>query len=501
MSKFNTRMTLRGRVEGHPSATRNAEGGLAFTLSPLMDLYLRVSTAMMGEQTFYKSAQEKDSELVASIHKAAAIDPEFVLKLALYVRHRLYLRSATTALLGEFANSPGVGKVAGARKMLAKAIARPDDMTELVAYCLSKKRVKGKLPMMVKNGIAQAFPRFDEFRLQKYNRDGAVKLRDVMFLTHPKPTGEEQAAVWQRLIDGTLATPETWETQRSAGLMNWSQVINQVFFAGGRVNNYMAIIRNLRNCIMSPDVTVADRKLLATMIQNRAAIAYSKMLPFRFYSAYAELRNLDTKGIDISEILMALEEAAQVSIGNLPRLPGTTVIAIDTSGSMEWATVSTKSTVKYSNISILLGMMARKICDTAMTCTFDSNLIWKNLPDQNILRNAYECKSPGGATYGSLVLKDLMARGIKADRLIFLTDMCLYERCGESFAELWLKYRQQNPTCKLYNIDLAGYGKTTVAEDMGARVIGGWSDRVIEMVSLLEKPEADVLEEIRKIEP
>jgi 60 kDa SS-A/Ro ribonucleoprotein len=212
MSKFNTRMTLRSRVEGHPQATTNAEGGLAFTLSPLMEVYLRSATALMGEQAFYKDAQTKDSELVASIHKAAEVDPEFVLKLALYVRHRLYLRSATTALLGEFANSPGVGKVKGARKMLAKAIARPDDMTELIAYCLAKKRQKGKLPMMVKNGIAQAFPRFDEFRLQKYNRDGAVKLRDVMFLTHPKPTGEEQAAVWQRLIDNKLATPETWET-------------------------------------------------------------------------------------------------------------------------------------------------------------------------------------------------------------------------------------------------------------------------------------------------
>jgi 60 kDa SS-A/Ro ribonucleoprotein len=501
MSKFNQRMTLRSRVEGHPQVTRNAEGGTAFTLSPLMDLYLRSATAMMSEQTFYKDAQTKDSELVASIHRVAEIDPEFVLKLALYVRSKLYLRSATTTLIGEFANSPGVGKVRNARKYVANAIQRPDDMTELIAYCLSKKRVKGKLPMMVKNGIARAFSKFDEYRLAKYNRDGAVKLRDAMFLTHPKPAGEEQAGVWQRLIDGKLAIPETWETQRSAGRMNWSQVLNDVFYRGGKTNNYMAIIRNCRNIIMSPDVTAADRKLLAQMIKDPVAIKYSKMLPFRFFSAYSELRKLDTKGIDISEILMSLEEAAQISIGNLPRLPGTTVIAIDTSGSMEWVTVSEKSTVKFSNISVLLGMMARKICDTAMTCTFDSNLAWKNLPDKDILRNAHECASNGGATYGSLVLRDLIARGIKVDRIIFLTDMVLYENGSDrdSFAELWLKYHQQNPGCKLYNIDLAGYGNTTIAEDMGARTIGGWSDKVLEFITILEKPEADVIDEIRKM--
>jgi 60 kDa SS-A/Ro ribonucleoprotein len=268
-----------------------------------------------------------------------------------------------------------------------------------------------------------------------------------------------------------------------------------------KVKNIFALTRNLRN-IVEAGVDKPHIDKVCAALRNKEAIKYSKMLPFRFFSAYAELRKIDTKGIDISEILMALEEAAQVSIGNLPRLPGTTVIAIDTSGSMEWATVSEKSTVKFSNISILLGMMARKICDTAMTCTFDSTLTWKNLPDRDILKNAYECKSPGGATHGSLVLKDLMARGIHADRLIFLTDMVLYERnYGDAtFAELWLKYYQQNPTCKLYNIDLAGYGNTTVAEDMGARNIGGWSDRVLEMITLLERPEADVLEEIRKIE-
>jgi 60 kDa SS-A/Ro ribonucleoprotein len=171
MSKFNPKMTLRGRVEGHPQATRNAEGGVSFAPSPLMDLYLRVSTAMIEEQTFYKDAQTKDSELVASIHKAAEADPEFVLKLAVYTREKLYLRSATTVLLVEFANSVGVGKVPGARKYVARCIQRPSDITEMLAYQFARNakigRTKGKVPEMLKRGIAIAYPKFDAYRLAK----------------------------------------------------------------------------------------------------------------------------------------------------------------------------------------------------------------------------------------------------------------------------------------------------------------------------------------------
>ncbi|MFK5219955.1 hypothetical protein, partial [Lactococcus cremoris] len=52
--------------------------------------------------------------------------------------------------------------------------------------------------------------------LAKYNRDGAVRLRDALFLVHPKPRDESQQAVFDQLVAGTLPTPYTWETEMSA---------------------------------------------------------------------------------------------------------------------------------------------------------------------------------------------------------------------------------------------------------------------------------------------
>ena len=41
-------------------------------------------------------------------------------------------------------------------------------------------------PAAMKRGLARAFLKFDEYALGKYNRDAAVKLRDVLFLCHAK---------------------------------------------------------------------------------------------------------------------------------------------------------------------------------------------------------------------------------------------------------------------------------------------------------------------------
>ena len=71
------------------------------------------------------------------------------------------------------------------------------------------------LSAQVKKGLAAAFTKFDEYALAKYDRAGAVRLRDVLFLSHAKPRDAEQAALWKRLIEGELATPDTWEVALS----------------------------------------------------------------------------------------------------------------------------------------------------------------------------------------------------------------------------------------------------------------------------------------------
>lgn len=502
--KFNEKASIKTSIQNDPTRTTNAEGGTSFKLSPKAELYSRVASCLIGAPKFYESGKSSDEALLNNVKTVLKDDPEFVLKLALYTREKLYLRSVTTMLLAEYANNTP-GTVSRSRDYIARAIQRPDDMTELISYQFARNVQTGrktKLPMAIKNGIAKAFPKFNEYRLAKYNRDGTVKLKDTLFLTHPKPRDEDQAKTWESLINDKLTPPDTWEVMRSTEKMTWSQVVRDVFHKDGKTNNYMAIIRNLRNVISDPSTTVDDMSLLCSMIADRDAIKYSKMLPFRYLSAYSELRNMNTRH-DMSDIYEALESGVRASIENVPKLPGKTIVAIDTSGSMG-RQISEKSKVTSAQIAMMLGMMSRRICENVSTVTFDTRQTWQNLPDKSILRNAYDARSPGGATYGSLVLEDMINSKMDCDRLIFLTDMVLYEdhwmgSNSNSVAELWTKYNRMFPNSRLYNIDLAGYGQSTISEKIkSARNIAGWSDRILEMIGLLENG-STAIEEIQKI--
>ena len=77
----------------------------------------------------------------------------------------------------------------------------------------------GRVPLsaQVKKELAAAFTKFDEYALAKYNRPNAVKLRDVLFLSHAKPLDAAQALLWKRLIAGEPAAPDTWEVALSSG--------------------------------------------------------------------------------------------------------------------------------------------------------------------------------------------------------------------------------------------------------------------------------------------
>ena len=167
--KYNTKQDLGRIAKNDPSATVNAEGGLAYKMSDKLELYTRVATALVGEPKYYEDGKTADAGLLNAVSRVLKTDPEFVLKLAVYTREKLYLRSVTTLLLAETANQ-APGKVPNIRRYIARCIKRPSDMTELIAYQLARNKVTGrktKLPMAIKNGIALAFPKFDAYRLAK----------------------------------------------------------------------------------------------------------------------------------------------------------------------------------------------------------------------------------------------------------------------------------------------------------------------------------------------
>lgn len=310
-------------------------------------------------------------------------------------------------------------------------------------------------------------------------------MRDLLCLCRPTPKTKAQSEMWHRLLNDELETPVTWETQLSANGNNaetWEKLIDS-----GKVG-YMALLRNLRNILKANPSNV--NKVLET-IENPENVKRSKQLPFRYLSAYKELN--DIAG---SRVFDALENAVESSIENMPKLSGTTVIAVDASRSMS-GTISGKSNVRCYEIAMLLGLIANKICDNSIFYTFNNSIAKYPVSSRNgILYTTLSARCGGGTDMG-LPFAQMIKDNIKADRIIVISDNeCNSGWFHEPVQTIADKYRYRTGNdIWVHAIDLQGYG-TQQFYSKKTNIVAGWSEKVFEFIKLAEQGEGSLVDTI-----
>ncbi len=304
--------------------TINEAGGAAFTLTPQLELVTLLS-ASFCTQGFYRGANAVIDQIVKLV-QSGSIPAEFVAKAAIYARDTLNMRSITHVCAAALARCLS-GANWGA-KFYDKIVVRPDDAIEIAAFYaanLAEQTDKGrkKFPAAMKKGFAKALTRFDEYQLRKYKgQAGRLSLVDVMRIAHAK------GPLMDKLAKDELAVANTWETRLSSGDEEkgavWTDLLKE-----GKLG-YMALLKNLRNISeQGDDATMA---LALEQLVDPTRITKSRVLPFRFYTAY---KTIQREGGGNRQLLAAISEACDISCGNIANvLQGRTLVAVDTSGSM-----------------------------------------------------------------------------------------------------------------------------------------------------------------------
>lgn len=497
-----------------PNLTLNHEGARAYKLSAEMELYTAVVTSMLNDN-FYEKGGERLKRIKNLVKKT---NPQFVARLAVYARTQMNLRSVPLLLTVALASvHSGDDLVA---RTVAQVVQRADEITELLA-CYQKlnptgdKRKKlAKVSNQILKGLKAAFNRFDEYQFAKYDRDNAeVKLRDALFLVHPKAKDAAQQAIFDKIVTGSLDTPYTWETELSelgktefsdnaereaAFARKWEELVES------RRMGYMATLRNLRNMLK---MNVADKTIrsVCSYLANREAVRKSRQLPFRFLSAYRELREFD---VEHSELGAALEQAVSASTENIPGFDADTrvLLACDVSGSMR-SPVSANSKIEYYDIGLLLAMLMKTRCQQVVTGIFGD--VWRPLevPGNDVLKSMDEMHKYGNkvgfSTNGHKVINWLARNKTVLDKVFFFTDCQMWNSSyynDDSLRRSWKSYKQVAPEAKLYLFDLCGYGSTPLSvKDDDVFLIAGWSDKVFDMLQAIERGE-EVLSQIKAIE-
>ena len=492
----------------------NYEGAKAYAMAPELELYSAVVTASLSD-SFYEKQDERVDRIAKLIGK---VSPEFVARLAVYTRTEMHLRSIPLLLLVELAKiHNGDDLVARA---VEKTVLRADEIMELL-MCYQwrnpsndARKKLAKLSRQLQNGLQHAFNRFDEYQFAKYDRDNLeVKLRDALFLVHPKAKDEQQQVIFDKIVNRQLEIPYTWETELSAlgqqkfesdearamaFAMKWQELIES-----GKLG-YMALMRNLRNILQS-DVPVNAVQRVCNRLSDAVQVAKSKQLPFRYLSAYREIEKVNSANTPM--MMNALEAAVKCSASNIEGFDDNTrvLLASDVSGSM-WSPISQRSTVRNFDIGLLLSMLLRNRCKRVVSGIFGDD--WKvvNMPTDNILMATRQLEKLGNtvgfSTNGYKVIDWLIEQKMVMDKVMMFTDMQMWDGRGrhKHIENSWKEYKQMAPEAKLYLFDLAGYGQLPMRiAEPDIYLIAGWSDRVFDVLSAIDKGE-DALEVINSIE-
>ena len=216
------------------------KGNLAAKQSNIAHLRRAVLANLLWEDIAYMDGESVSEEIKRLI---PLCDPKDVADLAVEARTFQKLRHTPLLIVSEMCKYKDHSKYVS--KVLPKIITRADMITDMLA--IYWKDGKKKLSAQLKKGLAASFNNFNEYQFAKYDRNAAIKLRDVMFLTHPKPEqGKEE--LFKRVANRTLATPDTWEVALSTGKdkkETWTRLILE-----GKIGG-LAMFRNLRNMILN----------------------------------------------------------------------------------------------------------------------------------------------------------------------------------------------------------------------------------------------------------
>jgi 60 kDa SS-A/Ro ribonucleoprotein len=452
---------MKTNVKKKTSQPYTHNGAKASRCSNMEKLRRTVMACLLWEKTFYedgKSVVERIKELVP------LCDPKQVSDLAIECRQSFKLRHAPLMLVLAMLESRKAGVHAYAKESsagliqdtLETIIERADEMGEFLSlYWGGTDRKAGKpVPNLVKRALAKAFVKFDEYQLSKYQSRGGITLRDVMFVCHPKPESKKQAAVWKKLANKKLASADTWEVELSAStdkLESWTRLIKENKLGG------LAYLRNLRNMT---EVGVKD-----SLIRDGFSSAnFSKVLPFRFVAAAKIVPQYE----DILEeyMLKALEKEEKI--------PGTTILLVDVSGSMD-DKISEKSDLTRLNAACSLAILMREVCERVTVCTFSRGVV--TVPPRRgfALAEAIDKSQAHGGTYMGLAV-DLVQKQ-DHDRLVVFTD--------EQSSDV-VKYLGP----KAYIINVASY-QNGVMYGQKTTHVSGFSESVVRYIQECERLSAD----------
>lgn len=499
----------------------NFMNGISYTINPLDTLRIIAASSIFGEASYYRNSttykqhasvdglvikfngeKTTDEIFTEAIDNALDFDFKATLDLAVELRNELYMRLNPAIILvrasihqkrEEFTlNNPGAFA-----EYVDKCSPIPNDITNQFEYYMWLKKGKNNLPNILKKSWAKKLAKYSKYHIAKYK---SKYLIDIARISHVR--GNDSTSLNELLKTGTIELADdenTWEKLRSAN-KSWMEILTTINMP------HMALLRNLRNIL--EDSSVKIDLLKETMVKLTGGVLSGKQFPFRYYTAYKMITEVDNS--DETKrmlILKTLEECLKISIQNMPVMKGKTISLSDNSGSAWGAINSEYGSVCMAEIANLSSIFTAMNSDEGFVGIFGDRLeMFEVAKTDNVFNVMEKCNSLGKDIGGStengiwLFFKNALKHKTVYDNIFIYSDqqaghgglygtrdeVKLYEKYVHSkggeyidVLKLIIEYRKQvNPHVNVYTVQVAGYNNVLLPENLyRTSILSGWTGK------------------------
>jgi 60 kDa SS-A/Ro ribonucleoprotein len=263
---------------------------------------------------------------------------------------------------------------------------------------------------------------------------------------------------------------------------HWTKIAENATWTQTRMN---------LNTFLRHDV-LKDTKIvnaLATKLADPEQVRRAKVFPYQLFTAF---QNVD-EGIP-AKLTLALQDAADHSLDNIPEFPGKVFVMVDTSGSMGSAVTGNRGSVttktKCVDVAAVFAAAVLRKNPDAEIIPFDTQVHvgHKFNPRDSIMTNAKTLAGfGGGGTNCSIALAYVNQKAKKGDLVIYVSD-------NESWVDKtrynstntmveWNKFKVNNPKAKMVCIDIQPYATTQAHDRDDILNVGGFNDQVFDVIA------------------
>jgi 60 kDa SS-A/Ro ribonucleoprotein len=508
--------------------TTNAAGGKAYAYAEKHAL-AQIAATNTFNGTFYASA-ENNLEIAKNAAKAVLTsDPEFVAKVAVYSRSKAYMKDMPaflTVLLSQ-ANT----------KLFRKVFPKVIDNGKMLRNFVQMGRsgiVTGKSVNMtsyaIKAMLQSWFDGKSPYALFKASIGNDPSMRDILRMAHVRPNTAEKAALfaymkgaeydakkrlfctmryknpnkggekyvlYEHSFDALPDIVRKYENYKETRVGEIPDVDFRLLDSLGMdKDGWKEIARRAPWQMTRMNLNTFQRhgvfddpkmvRLIAERLSNAEMVKQSRCFPYQLLMAYQAATSVP------QEIRLALQEAMEAAVNNVPKINGKMYICVDTSGSMSSAVTGYRagstSSVRCVDVAALFASSMLRTNKLAKVIPFDTRTYNHDLnPMDSIMTNANKLASyGGGGTNCSLPLAELNAAKAKGDLIVFVSDNESWVdseyRWGTGLMTEWLLFKKRNPQAKLVCIDLTPSPNSQVKEHQDILQVGGFSDQVFTVI-------------------